>query len=57
MSNKAIDNKDIIERIEKLEAKAVPLKTKINADLNSLEIIYKEIIKLKKVLQENEPDK
>lgn len=57
MNNKGIDNKDIIERIEKLEGKAVPLKTKINADLNSLEIIYKEIIKLKKVLQENESNK
>lgn len=57
MNNKGIDNKDIIERIEQLETKAVPLKTKINADLNSLEIIYKEIIKLKKVLQENEPNK
>ncbi len=49
-----MDKKDITDRLSSLEAKAQILKTKINADLNALEIQYKEIIKLKKMLQSNE---
>lgn len=57
MDLKLITSKEIEQKIQELESKAVPLRNKVLKELDELSLLYKEVLDLKAELEKRVNEK